>query len=246
VTDLLAMVNGYLLGKEPLIRWDWVVDHRHQIWSRFVQHVDLTVIAVAIGLAISLPLAIFAHRHRAAYAPITWVTGLMYTIPSLALFVILLPITGLSTTTAEVGLVSYTLLILIRNIVVGLGGVPDDVKEAARGMGYTDRALLWRVEVPLALPAIMAGIRIATVSTIGLVTVAALIGRGGLGQFILQGLSTFFNTEIFLGAALSVALALTADALLLGVQTVLTPWARARKSRPRAWMAPRTAGFPTG
>jgi osmoprotectant transport system permease protein len=170
----------------------------------------------------------------------------MYTIPSLALFVILLPITGLSTTTAEIGLVSYTLLILIRNSVVGLRGVPEDVKEAARGMGYTDRALLWRVEIPLALPAIMAGIRIATVSTIGLVTVAALIGRGGLGQFILQGLSTFFNTEIFLGAALSVALALTADALLLGVQTVLTPWARSRRGRLRAWMPPRKAEFPIG
>jgi osmoprotectant transport system permease protein len=168
----------------------------------------------------------------------------MYTIPSLALFVILLPITGLSTTTAEIGLVSYTLLILIRNSVVGLRGVPEDVKEAARGMGYTDRALLWRVEIPLALPAIMAGIRIATVSTIGLVTVAALIGRGGLGQFILQGLSTFFKTEIFLGAALSVALALTADALLLGVQTVLTPWGR--KGRSRAWTAQRKAGFPIG
>jgi osmoprotectant transport system permease protein len=225
-----ALVAGRLLAKEPLIRWDWVFDHRHQIWSRFVQHVELTVVAVSIGLAISLPLAIFAYRHRGAYAPITWVTGLMYTIPSLALFVILLPFTGLSTTTALIGLVSYTLLILIRNTVVGLRAVPADVKEAARGMGYTDRALLWRVEVPLALPAIMAGVRIATVSTIGLVTVAALIGRGGLGQFILQGLSTFFNTEILLGAALSVALALTADALLLGVQTALTPWARARKN----------------
>jgi osmoprotectant transport system permease protein len=246
VTNLAGAVLGHLLGKEPLIRWDWVADHRHQIWFRFVQHVELTVVAVGIGLAISLPLAIFAHRHRAAYAPITWVTGLMYTIPSLALFVILLPITGLSTTTAEIGLVSYTLLILIRNSVVGLRGVPEDVKEAARGMGYTDRALLWRVEIPLALPAIMAGIRIATVSTIGLVTVAALIGRGGLGQFILQGLSTFFKTEIFLGAALSVALALTADALLLGVQTVFTPWAPGRKGRSRAWTAQRKAGFPTG
>jgi osmoprotectant transport system permease protein len=235
-----------VLAKEPLIRWDWVVDHRHEIWSRFVQHVDLTVIAVGIGLAISLPLAIFAHRHRAAYAPITWVTGLMYTIPSLALFVILLPITGLSTTTAEIGLVSYTLLILIRNAVVGLQGVPEDVKEAARGMGYTDRALLWRVEIPLALPAIMAGIRIATVSTIGLVTVAALIGRGGLGQFILEGLSTFFNTEIFLGAALSVAFALAADGFLLGVQTILTPWTRGRARRVRGWMQPSEADVAAG
>src|SRR5437867_5549017 len=119
---------------DELIRWGWIFSHGSEIWSRLVQHVQLTVIAVGLGMAISFPLAIFAHRHRAAYAPIAWVTGLMYTIPSLALFVILLPITGLSTTTAEIGLVSYTLLILIRNIVIGLSGVPEDVKEAARGM----------------------------------------------------------------------------------------------------------------
>jgi osmoprotectant transport system permease protein len=211
---------------EPLIRWDWISSHGDEIWSRFVQHVQLTVVAVGLGLAISFPLAVFAHRHRVLYAPIAWVTGLLYTIPSIALFVILLPITGLTTTTAEIGLVSYTLLILIRNIVVGLSGVPEDVKEAARGMGFTERELLWRVEIPLALPAIVAGIRIATVSTIGLVTVAALIGRGGLGQFILEGLQTFFNTEIFLGAVLSVALALVADGVLLGAQKLLTPWTR--------------------
>lgn len=215
-----------LLAKEPLIRWNWVHDHLGLIWSRLLQHVWLTVLAVGIGLVISFPLAILAHRHRRLYPPIAWVTGLLYTIPSLALFVILIPITGLTTTTAEVGLVSYTLLILIRNIVVGLQGVPEDVKEAARGMGYTNRQLLWRVELPLALPAIVAGIRIATVSTIGLVTVAALIGKGGLGQFILQGLQTFFNTQIFLGAILSVALAMVADGLLLGFQKALTPWSR--------------------
>jgi osmoprotectant transport system permease protein len=214
---------------DQLVRWDWVWSHGDKIWMRLVQHVRLTVIAVAIGLLISFPLGILAHRHRAAYTPIAWITGLLYTIPSLALYVIFIPITGLSTTTAEIGLVSYTLLILIRNIVVGLSGVPEDVKEAARGMGYTKRELLWRVELPLALPAIMAGIRIATVSTIGLVTVAALIGRGGLGQFILEGLQTFFNTEIVVGAVLSVALALVADALLLGTQRVLTPWTRVRR-----------------
>jgi osmoprotectant transport system permease protein len=221
---------------DQLIRWGWIFSHGSEIWSRLVQHVQLTVIAVGLGMAISFPLAIFAHRHRAAYAPIAWVTGLLYTIPSLALFVILLPITGLSTTTAEIGLVSYTLLILIRNIVIGLSGVPEDVKEAARGMGYTSRQLLWRVEIPLALPTIVAGIRIATVSTIGLVTVAALIGRGGLGQFILEGLQTFFNTEILLGAVLSVALALVADGLLLGTQKALTPWSRTGGPRTRPFI----------
>jgi osmoprotectant transport system permease protein len=235
-----------ILAAEPLVRWDWIFSHGSEIWSRFVQHVQLTVIAVVVGLAFSFPLAVFAHRHRALYPPIAWVTGLLYTIPSIALFVILLPITGLSTTTAEIGLVSYTLLILIRNIVVGLAGVPEDVKEAARGMGYTKRQLLWRVELPLALPAIVAGIRIATVSTIGLVTVAALIGRGGLGQFILEGLQTFFNTEIFLGAILSVALALVADGALLGAQKVLTPWSRTGGPRTRPFIPWKKPDLPIG
>jgi osmoprotectant transport system permease protein len=230
---------------DQLVRWDWVWSHGDKIWMRLMQHVRLTVIAVVIGLLISFPLGVLAHRYRAAYTPIVWVTGLLYTIPSLALYVIFIPITGLSTTTAEIGLVSYTLLILIRNIVVGLSGVPEDVKEAARGMGYTRRQLLWRVELPLALPAIVAGVRIATVSTIGLVTVAALIGRGGLGQFILEGLQTFFNTEIVVGAVLSVALALVADALLLGTQKVLTPWARAgRGPQVRPFIPWRKPGAP--
>jgi len=235
-----------ILAAEPLVRWDWIFSHGSEIWSRFVQHVQLTVIAVGLGLAISFPLAVLSYRHRVLYAPITWVTGLMYTIPSIALYVLLLPITGLSTTTAEIALVTYTLLILIRNTVVGLSGVPEDVKEAARGMGYTSRQLLWRVEVPLALPTIVAGIRIATVSTIGLVTVAALIGRGGLGQFILEGLQTFFNTEIFLGAILSVALALVADGALLGAQKMLTPWSRTGGPRIRPFIPSRKPGYPIG
>jgi osmoprotectant transport system permease protein len=228
---------------DRLIEWDWVARNWDEIWSRFLQHVRLTVLAVVIGLLISFPLAILAHRHRATCAPITWVTGLLYTIPSLALFVILLPVTGLSTLTAEIGLVSYTLLILVRNMVVGLSNVPADVKDAAVGMGYTTRQLLWRVELPLALPAIMAGVRIATVSTIGLVTVAALIGRGGLGQFILEGLQTFFNTEILVGAVLSLAFALVADALLLGLQRLLTPWARAGRAK-RQRRRPVPSGVP--
>jgi osmoprotectant transport system permease protein len=218
------------LAAEPLIRWDWVVDHLDDIGAQSLEHVQLTVLAVAIGFAISLPIAVYAHRHRRVYAPVTFVAGLLYTIPSLALFVLLLPFTGLTKITAEIGLVSYTLLILIRNIVAGLRGVPEDVKEAARGMGYSDRHILWRVELPLALPAIMAGIRVATVTTVGLVTVTALIGIGGLGQFILQGLQTFFSTQTMVGATLSVALALVADGLLLAGERALTPWARRRVS----------------
>jgi osmoprotectant transport system permease protein len=218
----------------PLFLWSWVGDHIPEITTKLWEHVQLTFLAVAIGLLISFPLAVLVFRHRRLYAPVTFVTGLLYTIPSLALFVMLLPLFGLSTTTAEVGLVSYTLLILIRNIVAGLDGVPSDTKEAAVGMGYTSRQLLWKVELPLALPVIVAGIRIATVTTIGLVTVTALIGRGGLGFFILQGLEQFFATPTILGAVLSVALALVADAILLLVQRLLTPWTRATRARGAA------------
>lgn len=215
----------------PLFEWDWVLDHLAEIGQRTSEHLVLTFLAVAIGFVISFPLAVFAFRHRRAYAPITWVTGLLYTIPSLALFVMLLPFFGLTTTTAEIGLVSYTLLILIRNIVAGLVAVPADTKEAALGMGYTRRQLLWKVELPLALPVIIAGIRIATVTTIGLVTVTALIGKGGYGQLILQGLEQFFSTPLIVGATLSVVLSLVADGLLLLAQRLLTPWTRAVRER---------------
>src|SRR5207237_5677060 len=133
--------------------------HRGEILRLTVQHLELTAIAVALGFAASFPIAVAAYRHRRLYAPVSWIAGLLYVIPALALFALLVPYTGLSTTTAEIGLVSYTLLILIRNIVAGLSGVPADVREAARGMGYTERQLLWRVEVPLAMPVIIAGLR---------------------------------------------------------------------------------------
>jgi osmoprotectant transport system permease protein len=219
---------------DALIDWGWVGDHLDDIRFRLVQHIELTVLAVGIGMAISLPLAVLAYRRRRFYGPITAVTGILYTIPSLALFALLVPYTGLTNTTAEIGLVSYTLLILIRNTVVGLRGVPEDVKEAARGMGYTRSQLLWRVEFPLALPAIVAGLRIATVTTVGLVTVTSVLTAGGLGYFILNGFRrNFFSTMIFLGSALSVILAMTADGLLLLAQRWLAPWARGRKVRER-------------
>ncbi len=188
----------------------------------------LTVLAVVIGVVISLPGGIFAYRHKRAYAPVTWVAGLLYTIPSLALFAFLTSYTGLTTLTAEIGLVSYTLLILIRNVVAGLEAVPADVKEAASGMGYTKRQLLLRVELPLALPLIAAGVRVATVTTIGLVTVTALIGKGGLGYFMLLGLRRFFSTPIVVGAGLSVVLAFLAEASLAWGQRLAAPWIRWR------------------
>jgi osmoprotectant transport system permease protein len=216
---------------EPLVRWDWIGEHLDDVAAQLLEHLQLTGLALGFGLLISVPLAVLAYRRRRLYAPITFVTGLLYTIPSLALFAILVPFTGLSTLTAEIGLIGYTLLILIRNIVTGLSGVPADAREAAIGMGYTQRQLLWRVEVPLALPVIIAGIRLAMVTTIGLVTVTALIGKGGLGAFILDGVRRFFPTEILLGAVLSVALAVAGDRTLIGVQRLLTPWAKTARVR---------------
>jgi osmoprotectant transport system permease protein len=209
--------------------WEWIVEHLGLIGRLTVDHIVLTLLAVGIGLVISFPLGVLAYRKRRLYPPITWLAGILYTIPSLALFALLVPFTGLTKVTAEIGLVSYTLLILIRNIVVGLEGVPGDTKEAARGMGYTDRQLLWRVELPLALPAIVAGIRIATVTTIGLVTVTAIITEGGLGQLILEALQRRLDfTRAITGAGLSLLLAIVADVLLVGTQRILTPWARGR------------------
>jgi osmoprotectant transport system permease protein len=211
---------------EPLIRWDWVARHAPEIWQRTIDHVVLTAVAVGIGFGASMVLAMVALRFRRTYAPITWVTGILYTIPSLALFALLVPYFGLSFLTAEIGLVSYTLLILIRNIVAGIDGVPAPVREAATGMGYTRWRLFWSIELPLALPVIVAGLRIATVTVVGLVTVTALIGQGGLGFFILDGLRRFFNTPLIVGAVLSVALAVALDLILLGAERALTPWRR--------------------
>jgi osmoprotectant transport system permease protein len=183
---------------------------------------------VVIGLLIAVPLGLVAWRSRLFRGPIFSFTGILYTIPSLALFSFLLPFTGLTILTAEIGLVSYTLLILVRNIVVGLNAVPDDVREAARGMGFRPLAELARIDLPLAFPAIIAGIRIATVTTIGLVTVTALIGEGGLGSLIYDGLLRDFKTPLVVGTVLSVALAVIADLSLAGAQRVITPWARSR------------------
>ncbi|MGH9265830.1 MAG: ABC transporter permease, partial [Acidimicrobiales bacterium] len=171
-------------------------DNGDKILAATRQHVELTVIALVLGLLISFPLALAARRWRRTTGPILGLTGALFTIPSLALFALLVPFTGLSRTTAEIGLVSYTLLILVRNIVAGLDGVPADVREAAHGMGYRPAGQLLRVELPLALPVIVAGIRIATVTTIGLVTVTGLIGQGGLGALIIEGINRDFRSPL--------------------------------------------------
>lgn len=209
---------------EPLIRWDWVVRNLDAIGQRVAEHLILTALAVGVGFVVSFVLSIWIARRPRLYGPVTWLTGILYTIPSLALFAMLIPITGLSLLTAEIGLVGYTLLILIRNIVNGLRSVPADVREAAIGMGYTPRQLLWQVDLPLALTVIMAGVRVATVTTIGLTTVTALIGQGGLGFFILEGIQRFFSTPLIVGAVLSVLLAVLVDGALVLIQRRLTPW----------------------
>lgn len=212
---------------DPWINWDWLSTHVPLVADALQQHVTLTAIAVLGGLAISLPLGIAAHRWRWLRNPMLTTFGVLYTIPSIALFALLVPYTGLTFATAEIGLISYTLLILARNVVVGLEAVPREVLDAADGMGYRPLARLLRVELPLALPAIMAGVRVATVTTIGLVTITAVIGVGGLGQLILKGLIESFHTPLVVATVLSILLALVADFALAGVQRLAVPWARA-------------------
>lgn len=210
---------------------DWVRDN----WSEVLQpalleHVRLTVIAVAVGLVLSLAAALLTHRFRLLERPFGTFSAVVYTIPSLALFQLLVPVTGLTVTTVEVALVGYTLLILYRNVLEGLRSVPPEVLEAARGMGLTRRQTLWRIELPLAVPATMAGLRVAVVSTIALATVAALVIPKGLGYPIFLALREAFNTEIIAAGTLAVGLALVADALLVLAERALTPWSRARRT----------------
>lgn len=210
------------------ISWEWIADNLDEIGAATLEHLQLTLIAVGVGFAISLLLGLAAYRWRGLYGPIAGVAGLLYTIPSLALFAVLVPFTGLTVLTAEIGLVMYTLLILVRGVVSGLDGVPRDAVEAATGMGYTARQRLARVELPLAVPVIVTAIRLATVTTVGLVMVTALIGEGGLGQLMLRGFNRSFPTMIYVGVVMSVVLAVGLDLFLVGCQRFLTPWARAR------------------
>jgi osmoprotectant transport system permease protein len=212
---------------EPLILWDWVFSHLPEIGARVEEHLILTGIAVGLGFVIAFVLSLAIRQFPVLYGPITWIGGVVYSIPSLALFALLIPFTGLSIVTAEIGLVGYTLLILVRNIVSGLRSVPPDVRESAEGMGYSESEMLWRIELPLALAVIIAGLRVAVVTTIGLVTVTAVIGQGGLGALILLGIQQFFATPLVVGAVLSILLAVVIDGLLVWVQQRITPWTRA-------------------
>jgi osmoprotectant transport system permease protein len=218
------------MSGKPLVDWTWIADHLDDIAFRTVQHLWLAAIAVAAGFVIAFGLSLLVVRFRRLYGPVTGVSGVLYTIPSLAMFAALVPITGLSVLTAEIPLILYTLLIFIRNIVAGFDSVPRDVIEAADGMGFTRGRRLRAIELPLAVPLIVTGLRLASVSTIGLVMIVSLIGDnfGGLGLFIKEGIQTFFPTKVYVGAVLSLVLAFAADAALVAVERALTPWARAR------------------
>jgi len=183
------------------------------------------LLAVAIGFAIAFGLALLGHRHRALIAPITQITGILYTLPSVAVFFLLLPITGRGTGTALIALVAYTLLIIFRNVITGLEGVPEEARDAGSGMGLTARQLLWRVELPLALPEIMAGLRVAVTTTVGLTALVFLAGAGGLGEAIFADIQ--FQSNVVVAGGLCVLLAVVLDLLVLGVQKALTPWTRA-------------------
>jgi osmoprotectant transport system permease protein len=216
-----------LIGAAGLLG-SWISSNEGMILSLLWQHIQLTAIAVAVGSAISLPLGVAAWRVHALRGPLVGVTGALYVVPSVALLLLVAPITGFfSITTAEVALVSYTLLILLRNTIAGLDSVPADVHDAARGMGYSALGELVKVQLPLALPSIFAGLRVAIVTVVGLVNVTAFIGQGGLGQLIIQGFQEDFDTEIVVGLVLSVLLAGIADALLVGVEKLSLPWLRA-------------------
>jgi osmoprotectant transport system permease protein len=207
----------------------YVADNWQTILRYLGEHVRLTLLAVIIGALIAMPLALLARRSRLLAGPVLSVSTLIYTIPSLAMFAVLAPLTGLSTTTVLIGLVLYSLVILVRNFLAGLTAVPAEVREAARGMGYGTARLFVQVELPLALPAMMAGLRIATVSTVALTTVGVIVGHGGLGQLIVGGFSAnFYRAEIVTGALGCVLLALFADLLLAGVERAVTPWTRIR------------------
>jgi osmoprotectant transport system permease protein len=209
----------------------WVLDHLDDLGGRIVQHMILAAIPVAAGFAISLVLAIMAARRSVLRASLISISGVLYTIPSLALFAALVPVTGLTILTAVIPLTLYTILIYLRNMLAGLDGVPGEVLEAADAMGYRRLTRLTRVELPLALPLVIGGLRLASVSTIGLVTVSGILGDrfGGLGFFIFEGYRHSFPTEIAFGALPSILLAVAVDLMLQAVQRRLTPWARAAR-----------------
>lgn len=218
------------LAQVPFPDWGWLTNPRtlERVQGYTVQHLELTVSSVVIGLVIAVPLALLAVRHRRLYTPLLSLTGILFTIPSLALFMILGALYGspLATRVSITGLAIYSLLILFRNTVAGLDSVPREVRESAEALGHTRRQLLWRVELPLALPVVIAGIRVAVVTTIGLVTITALIGQGGLGRLFITGFNRANPTILGVGVLGCALLAFAFDLALVGLQRWLLPWTR--------------------
>jgi osmoprotectant transport system permease protein len=219
-----------------LTRNEWICGRYYSsrsgdLTDALVQHVELVVASVLLGLAVAVPLALLARRYRRLEGLIVGTTTAIYTIPSLALFSLLVPVTGLGVETVVIGLALYSLTILVRNILEGLRAVPAEVRESALGMGYARGKMLWRVEVPLALPAIMAGLRVATVSAVALTTVGAILDYGGLGDLLVDGTRTNFKAQVLATSVLCVLLAITLDLLLVAMQRVLTPWTRGAAAR---------------
>jgi osmoprotectant transport system permease protein len=212
-----------------MLRWDWLSRNIDVVLQDLWQHIEITVAALVLGAVIAFPVGLIAYRWRRTYPAILAITQVLYTIPSLALFVLLINAVGLGTEPVIIGLAIYSLVILVRNLVEGLRGVPPEVTDAATAMGYRETKRLFAVELPLALPAIVAGLRVATVSTISLVSVGALIGTGGLGQLFIHGFQIDNPIEIWTGILLTVVLALVADLLIVGGGRLLTPWTRAAR-----------------
>jgi len=206
----------------------WALDNLDRYLGPALEHIVLVLVSVGAGFAIALALALLSHRRRWLVPPLTVTTGILYTIPSLAFFFLLLPITGRGNVTAVIALTAYTLQILYRNIVTGLANVPAETKDAGRGMGMSQRQLLWRVELPLAMPEIIAGLRIATVSTVALATLAVFAGAGGLGSELISGSNITFRTGVILAGGLAILIAISFDLLLVGTQRLLAPWRRVR------------------
>lgn len=228
-----------MAAENCLMANDWVCgaylrNYRQELTDATVQHLWITAASVGIGLLVAFPLALAARRRRILAGPVLAVTTVLYTVPSLAMFALLLPVYGVSPSVVVTGLVLYSLTILVRNVLAGLEAVPRDVREAARAMGYGPLRLLFAVELPLALPAVMAGVRIATVSTVALTTVGAIINYGGLGNLLKSGIDSDFKAQVLAASVLCVAIALVADMALLAVQWLLTPWThRGRAGAPK-------------
>jgi osmoprotectant transport system permease protein len=214
----------------PWFSWRYIHENSGTLLSALQFHAGLTARAVILALIVAIPLSVIAYWIRPLTGPILALSGVLYTIPSLALLALVAPLVGTtSDTSVLIALVLYALLVLVRNSLAGLTQVPDEVRDAAAGMGYGRFGRLWRIELPLALPGIITGLRLATVSTVALVTVGSLIGKGGLGDLILTGFrNNFYKAEIVTGTLLTVALALVLDLILAGLGRLLTPWARER------------------